>query len=753
MVRMPIDFIKRIATGLLPVAALSVLLLVSLYLMSEATDNSTKFDAQYATLLIINVVGLVLLVLLITANLYRLIRQYRTHVPGSRLTARMLTMFLIIAVVPVSVVYYFSLDILNRGIDSWFDVRVEKALGDALELSRSALDSRMRETLKLTDSMVLDLADTSAGEAALILSDLRIRSGASELTLFANAEIIASSGLDIAIINPNRPGEAILSYLRQHGSYVGLDPIPGSGLHIRVLRQVPTSDPVLTTRVLQGLFPVAERHNELADSVQSAFAKYDELVYLRKPLKFSFTLTLSLVLLLTLLTAVWAAFFSAQRLVAPITELAEGTRAVAAGDYGTRLPVSASDELGFLVQSFNDMTRRIERARDDVRHSQQQAEAERTYLEVVLGRLSSGVLALDERQQLRTVNAAADQILGVELQGFIGRPLAEICEEHPHVRSLVQLIEEHVRSDHEWREQATLFGAGGRQVLMCRGAALPDSDGVPAGDVVVFDDVTTLIQAQRDAAWGEVARRLAHEIKNPLTPIQLSAERMRRKYLAAMDPADAEVLDRSTHTIVQQVEHLKEMVNAFSEYARMPQVQLAPLDLNAVINEVLDLYRGTGRGLSFALDLDSDLPVVEADVGRLRQVLHNLIKNALEAMEGGKGKLFISTRCMTEFNCRFVDLRIRDTGPGIPEDILERLFEPYVTTKPKGTGLGLAIVKKIIEEHGGVLWAENLAEGGAQVVIRLPVADAKSAGNSHARELAARRGRARSASNASDAAA
>ena len=725
--------LKRVFSGSVPVLLLTVLLLASLYLMSGATHNSALFGRMYSLLLAINILAIVLLVGLIGKHLFHVVRQYRNRVAGSRLTVRLVVMFVILAVTPVSVVYYFSLEFIQRGIDSWFDVRVEKALDDALELSRSSLDVRMRELLRQTQQMATPLSDTPDSMAALTLNDMRNDSDATELTLFsANGRIIASSGTDISSIVPARPDDAILLQLRSGNDYVGLDPIRDTGLHVRVVVQVASPNPVSEGRILQALFPVTERMNTLANSVQSAFAQYKELAYLRKPLKYSFTLTLSLVLLLSILTAVWGAFFSARRQIAPIIDLAEGTRAVAAGDYDKRLPLPGKDELGFLVRSFNEMTHKIALARDEVRRSQEQAEAQRAYLEAVLVRLSSGVLTLDSRQVLHTSNAAANQILNVDLHEFLGRDLDAIKQAHPHTQHFVDALLPHLQARaQEWRDEIILFGAGGRQVLMCRGTLLPTVGDVEGGCVIVFDDITALIQAQRDAAWGEVARRLAHEIKNPLTPIQLSAERLRHKYLAKMDKKDAEVLDRSTRTIVQQVEVMKEMVKAFSEYARMPQLQLEPVDLNSVISAVLDLYRDEDAAVRFLVNLDSKAPRVEADSGRLRQLLHNLIKNALEAMEHRPyARVTVSTRCMEEASCRFVEVRVHDNGPGIPEHLLGQLFEPYVTTKPKGTGLGLAIVKKIVEEHGGVLWAENPASGGACIVVRLPVL---GAGQEHER--------------------
>jgi PAS domain S-box-containing protein len=509
----------------------------------------------------------------------------------------------------------------------------------------------------------------------------------------------------------------------RHGlEYAALEPVHDRGLQYRIVIAIANPDPLGEPRLLHALYPIPERIDTLAASVQSAYTQYKELSFLREPLKYSFTLTLSLVLLLSLLTAVWAAFFSARRLVAPIRDLAEGTRAVADGDYDMRLPLPGRDELGFLVRSFNEMTRKLARARDTAQQSQAQAEEQRAYLEAVLGCLSSGVFTLNQRGELRTANSAAATILGVDLNEIVGLSLAEAMERSPLLEPLLQTIAEHLGTEQTgWQAEVVLFGGGGRRVLICRGSPLQAEGELPGEHVIVFDDVTALIQAQRDAAWGEVARRLAHEIKNPLTPIQLSAERLRHKYLKQMSGEDAELLDRSTHTIVQQVESMQEMVKAFSDYARPPKLQLTSVSLGRLVQEVLDLYQGDKR-LQISLESKGEMPTIEADVGRIRQLLHNLVKNAIEAgVDGAPVALRLLVHCAEKEGCRFVELRFEDNGPGFDEELLEQLFEPYITSKPKGTGLGLAVVKKIVEEHGGIIWAENLAGGGAVITVRLPV--------------------------------
>jgi nitrogen fixation/metabolism regulation signal transduction histidine kinase len=714
--------------GFVAFLALTGLLLTSLYLMGDATQNSARFGRLYSYLLVLNLLGLVVLLGLISTNLYQTVRDYRRRAPGSRLTARLVLVFALIALAPVGVVYYFSLQFLQRSIDSWFDVQVDRSLTDALDLSRAALDMSMRETLKQTEGMAADLDGTSEDLAPLTLNELRSRSEVYELTLLTDkGRVIASSLADPTRIVPDRTPDAVLLQLRQGHTYAGLDLIRGAGLNVRVVVPVGRAQPSGDMLLLQALYPIAERMSTLAENVQSAYAQYRELVYLREPLKFSFTLTLSLVLLLSALAAVWVAFFAARRLVAPIGDLAQGTRAVAAGDYDTRLPVSSRDDLGFLVQSFNVMTRELARARDDARHSQQQLERERAYLEAILAHLSSGVVTVDMRHVLRTANAAASQILGVDLHARLDEPLGHLSRLQPHLQPFVETsLPQLSRMIQDWAAEVVLLGRQ-HQVLLCRGSYLPGVGEMSAGYVIVFDDITALVQAQRDAAWSEVARRLAHEIKNPLTPIQLSAERLRHKYLKRLEAGEGELLDRLTHTIVQQVKVLKEMVNAFSDYARTPQLKWQPVDLNALVREVLDLYQEQAVQVSVLTELASQSPTVEADPGRLRQVLHNLVKNALEALEGrDAATLKVVTRCIPDPHCRFAELRVEDNGPGIPDSLLGHVFEPYVTSKPKGTGLGLAIVKKIVEEHGGVLWAENLTGGGTSVVIRFAVKQPES---------------------------
>lgn len=731
MVRMAAGPVRRIGFGMLPMLGLFTLLLVSLSLMSDATHNSERFGELYSLLLVVNAVGLVILGALVIINIFQLVRQQRMKVAGARMTSRMVVMFVILSVVPVSVVYYFSLQFLQRGIDSWFDVRIEQGLDDALELSRAALDVRLRDVLQLTLRMADEIADAQPATLSLTLYDLRVRSAAAELTLIGNdGRIVASSSADLSKLVPDQPPGEVLLLLRNRQHYIGLDPVGESGLFARALVPVLSARADGEVYTLQALYEVSDRFSSLADSVQEAFTHYRELAYLRTPLKFSYSLTLSIVLVLSVLAAIWAAFHSARRLVAPVRDLAEATHAVAEGDYSKRLSVASEDELGFLVRSFNDMTRRLAKSRDEASRSQRQIEGQRAYLEAVLANLSSGVISLGRDSVVRAVNRAATQCLGVELKDYLGRDLADIAQDHSGLVPFIDAISQHrTGGSRSWQEEITLFGDHGRQVLMCRGAALRSSGRRGGGTVVVFDDVTAIIQAQRDAAWGEVARRLAHEIKNPLTPIQLSAERLRRRYLDAMAPEDAEILDRSTRTIVNQVEAMKKMVNAFSEYARAPHLSLEPLDLHQLLQEVLDLYRSNDLNARLLEQFEATDSRIDGDAGRIRQLLHNLLKNALEAIrDADDGEIRVATRNETRGGVHQVVLSITDNGPGFAPGIMDNLFEPYISTKPKGSGLGLAIVKKIVEEHAGTISAENPETGGAQIVIRLMLSGEAGAG-------------------------
>ncbi len=700
--------------------------LVALYLLASAAQNSQAFERWLPGILLVNIAGMLTLLVLLAGKLYQLVKDFRRNVPGSRLKGRTVAIFSVLAVAPILVVYYFALQFLSRGIDSWFEIEVSQGLKDTRELSHAALEVRVREFLQHTEVVAHELSGLKDFNLFSTLERERRDSGALEFTVVgAPTQIIATSSDRPMDTLPAPATDEMMLQVRRGRPYVSLDTDATGGYVIRAAAPLDAGSNA-PSHVLIALYPVPQQLSQLADTVQRSYTQYANLVQLRRPLESTFVLILTFVVLMSLIAAVYGAFFAAQRLVQPVQDLIAGTRAVAKGNYDTRLPLPSRDELGFLVTSFNDMTKRLGRAREETRRSQQAVEAERAGLAVILARLSTGVVSLTPELVIRTANQAASAILGVDLEAAVGARLDESINDGTLFTDFLAAVKSRLEEDQlDWREQIELPSESGKRVLMCACTALPNDLGGAPGVVLVFDDITTLLQAQRDAAWGEVARRLAHEIKNPLTPIQLAAERMQRKFQDSMNAEDAQVLQRATHTIVAQVEAMKQMVNAFSEYARAPDMHMARFDLNQLITEVVDLYRAQENTAELKLLLDPNLPQISADRVRIRQILNNLVTNSLEALEGRVGgRVDIETQAVDDGPKHMAAITVSDNGPGFQRDLIGTVFDPYVTSKPKGTGLGLAIVKKIVEEHGGRIEADNPRTGGARVRILLPLSEA-----------------------------
>ncbi len=719
--------IKR-ALYLLAAAAGVGLALVALFLLTQTVQRSDDFDRLQDVILAINIAGGVLLLALLVGNLSRLLRDYRRNVPGAKLKARMVGMFVGLAVLPLLVVFYFSMQFINRGIDSWFNVQVEEGLENALTLSRAALEMQKRQNLYATQQVARRLSQVNDRQIVFELSMLRRESGASEMTLYGRNNTVLATSSDSSTASLPKPlSEEVVLQMQQDRPFVSLESLGTGSVEVRTA-VVFTYQGGRTQqqRVVQAHYPVTERLGRMINSVENSYQEYQQLVFFREDLKDLLSLTLAFVLLLSLLAAIYGAFVLSRRLVAPIQDLVAGTRAVAMGDFDTRLPTPTRDEIGFLISSFNDMTQRLATARREASLNQALVEAERANLEVILARLSTGVLALESDLTIRNANQASGAILGVDLEHSAGQLLPEIAQANPLLEQFVDVACMHLDAgETDWREQIVLRGEVGRRVLTCACTTLPGDEDHAAGYVIVFDDITALLQAQRDAAWGEVARRLAHEIKNPLTPIQLSAERLRRKYLHSMPEEEAKVLDRATHTIVHQVEAMKEMVNAFSDYARAPDMEISRFDLDKFVHEIVDLYRAQESGVEIVLTSDPTMPMIEGDIGRVRQIMHNLLRNAVEALEGrSDGRIDVHVSAAEIDGVDIIQLKVEDNGPGFKAGSISQIFDPYVTTKPKGTGLGLAIVKKLVEEHVGSIRAKNRNDGGAMISIRLPINEA-----------------------------
>lgn len=718
--------VKRVFYGTLGATGVA-LAIFAFYLLSRTAQDAGEFDRWQEQILLINILGVLVLLALFIGNLSRLVREYRTNVPGAKLKARMVAMFLGLAVLPLLVVFYFSMQFINRGIDTWFNVEVEEGLDNALALSQAALGLQMRDHLTTTEEIANRLRGTSGRELIFELSLMRRESAATEITVFGrNGSILVTSSDDAADRLPSPPKDEMFLQIQQQRPFVSLDTVADGVYEIHTAVPFRASNNPDSDVMVRAVFPVSERIAGMAAGVETSYSDYKRAVYLREPLKRAISITLTVVLMISLLASVYGAFFFSRRLVAPIQDLVAGTRAVAKGDFDTRLPTPSRDEIGFLINSFNDMTQRLSAARRQASLSQALVEAERANLEVILARLSTGVVSLESDLRIRTANQAAGAILNADLENRIGELLPDAAAGNPLLQQFVDVARVHLDAgETEWREQIVLRGEVGRRVLTCACTTLPGDEDHAPGFVVVFDDITALLQAQRDAAWGEVARRLAHEIKNPLTPIQLSAERLRRKYLPTMSVDEAQILDRATHTIVQQVEAMKEMVNAFSDYARAPDMDISPFSMERLAHEVVELYRAQGSDIEISLSIDSSLPNVEADVGRVRQILHNLIRNSIEALESSSdGHINLAVRGGELQGIEIVEIVVTDNGPGFQTGSVSQIFDPYVTTKPKGTGLGLAIVKKLVEEHAGTIEAVNGDDGGAVIRIQLPVNEA-----------------------------
>jgi nitrogen fixation/metabolism regulation signal transduction histidine kinase len=708
-------------------AAAGVLLgLAALVMLARYAPNLSDFGRRHVLILGINVAAALVLLGVIAGNLFRLARDILRSAPGARLRGRLAALFVGLSVAPLLVVYVFALQFVNGGIDRWFDSGLEQELSSALRQSREALDVQARSRLSQTAALASALDGLEGDTLARALSVLRADAGADELTVFGSQLQVAGSSASVAQLPPVLPADFVTELARNR-RFVALEPEGNGHYQIRAAVTLNQLAPGGATRYLQAVYPVGDRLGRLVDSVQDTYTRYSELRYLRDPLKYSIALTLSLVLLLSLLAAVGGALFFARRLTAPLEALVEGTEAVAKGDFDTRLPAGSHDEVGFLTKSFNEMIERLSLARAESRHSQQQLESERTSLAAILGNLTTGVIAVGPDGRIRIANQAASSILEADLASRVGATLDELGDSDPLLRQFVDACGPLLKGpDAAWRDQIVLRTDGGQRILNCASSRLPGEAGALAGSIVVFDDVTDLLLAQREAAWGEVARRLAHEIKNPLTPIRLAAERIRRRYLPTMGEDDGRILERSTHTIVQQVDAMRDMVNAFSEYARAPAMRVERVDLSQLAREVAWLYAAHEGPTAVRLELEEGVEI-EADAVRVRQLLHNLIRNAEEALEGRTdGVIQVRVRLLPDGQKPAAELSVADNGPGIGAEMLPRLFEPYVTSKNKGTGLGLAIVRKLVEEHGGSVQAENLPEKGARVSVRLPLRMAPS---------------------------
>jgi len=735
-------------------------------LLTWSTGNASRYAQQYDLLLLLNAILAATLVVWVLVLAGKLARQIWRQQFGARLTARFALSFALIGALPGALIYVLSVQFMSRSIESWFNVRVDSALEAGLGLARAALDLRLADTQRRARDIVVNLNNATDAEIAAAIARLRETSGVPEVLVFSSANrIVAFSSSEYGQLLPTLPPAHILNQLRVSRSYAAAEVTPvlasasastamiaidaPTHLQLRVILPIAPPEPFSSllsasadTRWLQVIQPVPEQIALNANLVQQGFNDYQELTLSRQGLRRLYGITLTLALILTVFAAMVVALALSRRLLRSLLRLAEGTQAVGVGDYRPLPEPPQHDEIGQLTRYFNTMTRQLEEARNMVERNRQQLQRSNLYLESVLGNLSAGVLVFDEAFRVTLTNQGAQTILHVDLRTVSGRPLEVVDGALELAQRIRQAFVAHAAVESSkpyWQQQFELTPKTSKTLhpltLLARGTRL-HTEGRTNGYLVVFDDISDVISANRVVAWGEVARRLTHEIKNPLTPIQLSAERLEMKLADRLDPKDAAILKRAVQTIVNQVDALKNMVNDFRDYARTPPAHMQTVDLNALIMDVLTLY-GWEHGQTHAehdvkhpphprivLECDPTLPRIVGDPAQLRQVLHNLLANAKDAATQEQGAthatLWVRTRRLhleDQDGQPVVRLVVMDNGPGFAPGMLARIFEPYTTTKATGTGLGLAIVHKIVEEHGGRIDVGNRSEGGARISI------------------------------------
>ena len=681
-----------------------------LYLLSTQITTTSDVFNELPVLLGVGVALIVVLMILVGAQLLVTVRRYRAGVFGSKLTVRLILVFVLVSLVPGVVMYGISVQFLAGSIESWFDIRVDSALEGGLNLGRANLENGLGELQSKADSMAVSLSYQSTATQVASIDSLRDQAAISEATLFTTkGEVVASSNSGTDSFIPLAPTQSMLRQAQLQESYAGIEEDEDFGLLLRVI--VPINHLETEMQILQVTQLVPQRLARDAAMVQEAYRDYQELSLSRYGLQRLYTLALTLSLGLALFSVVLLAVMFSNRLSAPLGFLAAGTRAVAKGDFSQRAPINRGDELGFLTESFSVMTGQLSEAKDAAEKHEKALTQANAYLSSILETLSAGVLTFDERLNLRAYNPSAEEILGQTLENAL--PSGDSST--TGLDSMRRLIKDGLSESQEIQSerQVEIVVNESKKVLLVRISTL--GGGELPGFIVVFDDVTNLLQAQRSALWGEVAQRLAHEIKNPLTPIQLSAERLTHRLGPKLDHDDAAMLSRSIKTIVDQVAALKGMVNAFNEYSRNPDRKSELVDVNQLVLDVIELYRATS--VAIETKLENKNIFLWGDTGKLRQVLHNLIQNSEQALMGHTNpEILIETVATPDAT----QIRIQDNGPGLSDEVMSRAFDPYYTTKAKGTGLGLAIVRKIIEEHDGAVSIRN-GEVGAVIEITLPL--------------------------------
>lgn len=714
-------------------AIMSAIGLVLLFLLTLATNNRALYERNYAWLFGVNVlVAMLLLVVLLWVAVRLGMRLHKGRF-GSRLLVKLAAIFALVGLVPGVLIYVVSYQFVTRSIESWFDVKVEGALSAGVNLARVSLDSLATDMAAKTRNASVQIGPVPDAAAGLVLERIREQLGATDVVLWsASGQAVSSAGQSRFSLNPERPAASLLRTVRQQRALAQIeglddisDPVAVQNARVKVLALVssPSVGLLVEPRYLQATLPLPPALVANAIAVQEANREYQERALARGGLRRMYVGTLTLSLFLAVFGAVLLAVLLGNQLVRPLLVLADGVREVAAGNLSPKAALQGKDELGGLTRSFALMTQQLAEARQAVEQSMEEVNAARANLQTILDNLTAGVIVLDAQGLILSSNPGATRILKAPMAAYERQPLSSV----PGLGEFASSVQSHFDAflgDHErhgldhWQQPFELHpstGGGGQQhatSLVARGAELPNS-----ARLLVFDDISEIVSAQRAQAWGEVARRLAHEIKNPLTPIQLSAERLEMKLSGKVGAPEQAILTKSVKTIVDQVGAMKRLVNEFRDYARLPAAELLSLDINALISDVLQLYGEENATVAVQAELDPRCPLIAGDAQQLRQVVHNLLQNAQDATEQARADgpaILTPVRISTRWSesSRRVRLTVSDGGTGFPQHILQRAFEPYVTTKARGTGLGLAVVKKIADEHGARIDLSNRIEDG-----------------------------------------
>ena len=696
------------------VAFIGIALLI---LLAKAISNSELVSSDsFRILLALNIFFIFSLIILIAVQIIRLLRNIKKEITGSRLTLRLVLSFALMGIIPVLIVYLVSVNFLTKSIESWFDVKVESALEGGLTLGQKTIDILMKDIELKGKSIAYSIGNAKPEERNNILTDLRAKFGIQDAVIFDQDSIIIEVSSEKNDLIPPIPN---IKDLERGGiDFFGrIEESDGDQIYLKTFTPILSENIMAKKLILQLTQPIPPSIANLALSVESVFDEYQQLTYSRNSLKIIYILTLTLVVLLALLSSVAVSFVISRKFSSPLAMLADATKQISKGNYKKIIPEQGKDEIGVLVSSFNSMTSQLGQATRSSEEDRKRLEVARTFLETILAHLTTGVIVLDDKKIIRLNNIAASKMLINKAKVMDNELMSKVISKNLLFRPLYIFVESYIdnnkKNNKEISQEFKLNKDKQERTIMLQITPLNDTKG--KSYVLVIDDISEVTQAQRHSAWGEIARRLAHEIKNPLTPIQLSAERIRHKFENKLSQDDSNILKRSTNTIINQVNALKIMVNEFAEYARPPKIQKDAIRIEELVEEVINLYE-----IAEVIEVikSKNIPIIYADKNKLRQVIINLLENSRDALKGIKEPKII---IYINKKIKEIELVVEDNGQGIPDEIIGRIFEPYVTSKQTGTGLGLAVVHKIIEEHGGKITIKRIKNSGTKVKINLNI--------------------------------